>query len=74
MFTALSFSVGTIQNPKGVWLLLSFKKKKKVKKSHKMILALTYTCQCYGYCHKKISFKNQRLNFLNLKICRMFLG
>lgn len=39
-----------------------------------MILALTRTCQCYGYCHKKISFKNQRLNFLNLKICRVFLG
>lgn len=33
MFTALSFSVGTVQSPKGVWLLLSFlKKKKKVKK------------------------------------------
>lgn len=72
MFTALSFSVGTIQNPKGVWLLLSLKRLKK--KSHKMILALTCTCQCYGYCHKKISFKNQRLNFLNLEICRMFLG
>ena len=68
MFTALSFSVGTVQSPKGVWLLLSFlkkKKKKSQKKSHKeMILALTCTCQCYGYCHKKISFKNQNRDLI----------
>lgn len=32
MFTALSFSVGTVQSPKEAWLLLSFLEKKKVKK------------------------------------------
>lgn len=66
MFTALSFSVGTVQSSKGVWLLLSFLKKKKSQKNlqKKMILALTCTCQCYGYCHKKISFKNQNRDLL----------
>lgn len=66
MFTALSFSVGTVQSPKGVWLLLSFLKKKKVKKKSlkEIILALTCTCQCYGYCHKKISFKNQNRDLI----------